>query len=109
MKNFFQLAVVITVFLLSVILNILVLERGGSFVNYVLLYGASGRFSLNKGMTLLAMFIGVGAFLSAFKLHHLMHSMCVVGRHLTLVSMYMNGIALVAIIMMAIFPTVHFS
>lgn len=87
----------------------LVLERSGSFVNYVFLYGVSGRFSLNKELSLLAACFGIIGFLSAFTLYRLTLQGFTVRKHLTVVSMYMNGIALIALLMMAVFPTVHFN
>jgi len=74
----------------------------------VLLYGVSGRFSLNGELTLLAGLIGIVGLLVAFVLHRLMLPVFTVRRHLTVVSMYMNGIALIVLLTMAVFPTVDF-
>jgi hypothetical protein len=108
MKNPIQNFIVAAVFAVSVGLNMLVLERAGSLANYVLLYGLSGRFSLSGVLTLFAGCIGVVGFLSAFALHRSILSTATVRKNLTVVSMYMNGIAIVAILAMAVFPTVHF-
>jgi len=109
MKNPFQLAVIILIFVCSLVLTTLVLERSGSFINYVFLYGVSGRFSLNKELSLLAACIGVAGFFLAFALHRSTLQGFTARKHLTVVSMYMNGIALIMLLLMAAFPTVHFS
>jgi hypothetical protein len=108
MKSPIQLVIVAVVFAISVALNMLVLERGGSIANYVFLYGLSGSFTLNGKLTLFSGVIGAIGFLTALVLRRLKLSPSTFRMHLTLVSMYMYGIALAAILMMAVFPTVHF-
>lgn len=108
MKNPIQLVVVVVIFAISLALNMLVLERGGSFANEVLLYGVYARFSLSGELTLLAGFFGTVGFLLAFALYRLTLPAFTARKQLTMVSMYMNGIALGAILMMAAFPSVHF-
>ncbi|MEO6292946.1 MAG: hypothetical protein ABIO88_10055 [Burkholderiaceae bacterium] len=108
MKNLIQSAMVAVVFVVSVVLNMLVLERIGSLVNYMFLYGLSGRFSVNGGLTLFAGCIGIGGFLSARALHSSLPPTAIVIRHLNAVSMYMNGIALFSMLTMVVLPIVQF-
>lgn len=109
MRSPFQSVTVVLIFVCSLVLSMLVLERCGSFVNYVRLYGVSGRFFLNKELTLLAGCVGVVGFLSGAALHRSTVREFFVRRHFAVISMYMNGIALISLFLMAMFPVVHFS
>ena len=106
MKNLY-LFFATPIFIGSILLNIFVFERAGSFANYVFLYGLSGRFFLNFELTLFAFFCCIAEILCIlliikfYKLDTVNHTL--------IVSIYMNVITLTALFLMAVFPSVHFS
>ena len=96
------------IFTTSLILNMSVLERGGAFLNYVRLFGTSGNFLINGGITLFAGVVGLFGLISAFFIYRLTLSTFVIRRHLIIVSSYLNAITLATLIVMAVSPTVGF-
>lgn len=97
----------VLLFVVSLMLNMLVLERGGALLSYATIYGASGLFTLNRNLVLLSGSVGAFGLLSAFALHRTMLVEQKVRKHLAIVSMYMNGITLLVLLAIVVFPSVH--
>jgi len=107
MKKTNQYLVAVAAFLASIVLNLFVMERAGAFANYFLLYGFDGRFMLNGKLTLFAFCCGLAGLIFSFLAQKQMAVMTKTGKHLIIVSGYMNAISVFMIVLMVLFPTVH--
>lgn len=109
MKKLIQPTGIFVVFVLSIILNMLTLERGGALFNYTLIYGISdGRFSLNSHISIFAGFLGFFGIISALFLYRTTPSTLTIRKQIALVSIYINGISLIVLLVMTALPAVHF-
>jgi hypothetical protein len=102
-----QNLIAIAAFLVSIFLNLFVMERAGSFANYFLLYGFDGRFTLNAKLTAFALCCGLAGLIFSVIAQKKMSIMANMGRHMLIVSVYMNAISVFMVALMALFPTVH--
>lgn len=108
MKNLTLSVAIVLGFVLSMVLNMLVLERGGALVNHLLIYGFTGHFSLNGTLALLAGGVGICGVWGGYVAGTLLPSTAVVQRHLAMASLCLFGTASWVLLMMLFLPVVKF-
>jgi hypothetical protein len=107
MKRTFLLPSCTAVLLVSTIVNILLLERGGLFLNHLRVFGTSAWFFINGCELFLASIVCIFMLLGVRVLYRSILSADKALEYMAGVSAYLNGIGLTIVLAIFIYPSVR--
>lgn len=107
MKRYILFSTFIMVLLISTVVNVLLLERSGLFLNTLINFGLSAKFAINGYSLLLACVVSALMLACVLILRKLFFSEEWFLEYMTGVSIYLNSINLAIIFVMFIYPSVQ--